>query len=69
MAGKKKKALQAGLDAYALAREAGLEKAVNRFPADVAAAAQAAAHARSAMPDLDNVLAEPWPPMRMRKVS
>ena len=68
MAEKKKKAPQAGLDAYALAREAGLEIAVNRFPADVAAAAQAAAHARCAMPDLDNVVAEPWPPMRIRKV-
>jgi hypothetical protein len=69
VAGKKKKADQTGLDVYALAREAGLEIAANQFPADVAAAAQAAAHARDAMPDLDNVVAEPWPPMRIRKVS
>ena len=68
MAGKKRKAPHAGFDAYALAREAGLEIAVNRFPADVAVAERAAAHARSAMPDLDNVIAEPWPPMRIRKV-
>ena len=66
MAGKKSKTPQAELDAYALAREAGLEIAVNQFPADVAAAAQAAANARSAMPGLDNVVAEPWPPMRIR---
>ena len=69
MAGKKRKSAQAGFDAYALAREAGLEIAVSQFPADVAAAAQAAAHARKAMPDLDNVVAEPWPPMRIRNAS
>ncbi len=68
MAGKKSKTPQAGLDAYALAREAGLEIAVSQFPADVAAAAQAATHARKSMPDLDNVVAEPWPPMRIRNV-
>ena len=68
MAEKKKKAPQARLDASALAREAGLEKALDRFPADVAAAAHAAALARSAMPGLDDVVAEPWPPMRIRKV-
>lgn len=68
MAGKKKTSPQAGFDAYALARAAGLEIAVNRFPADVAAAAHAAAHARSAMAELDNVIAEPWPPMRIKKV-
>lgn len=53
------------LDAFALAREAGLDKAVAQFPADVAAAAQAALQARSHRPALD-VAAEPWPPMRMR---
>ena len=68
MAGKKRKAPHARLDASALAREAGLEIAPHQFPADVAAAERAAAHARSAMPDLDNVVAEPWPPMRIRKV-
>jgi hypothetical protein len=69
MAGKKRKAAQTEIDVLALAREAGLEIAVSQFPADVAAAAQAAAHARNAMPDLDNVVAEPWPPMRIRNVS
>ena len=63
------KSAQARFDAYALAREAGLEIAAGEFPADVAAAAQAAAHARKAMPDLDNVVTEPWPPMRIRNVS
>jgi hypothetical protein len=66
MAARKKQAPRTKLDALALAREAGLGKAVKRFPADVAAAAQAAAQARSAMPGLDSVGAEPWPPMRMR---
>jgi hypothetical protein len=69
VAGKKNKADQTALDVYALAREAGLEIAVSQFPADVAAAAQAAAHARKGMPDLDNVVAEPWPPMRIRNMS
>ena len=68
MAVRKKQAPRTKLDALALAREAGLERAVKQFPADVAAAAQAAVQARSAMPGLDNVGAEPWPPMRMRDV-
>ena len=68
MAGKKRKTPQAENDASALARQAGLEIAAHQFPADVAAAARAAAHARSDMPDLDNVVAEPWPPMQIRKV-
>lgn len=68
MAVRKKQPPQTKLDALALAREAGLEQAVKRFPADVAAAAQAALQARSAMPGLDHVGAEPWPPMRMRDV-
>jgi hypothetical protein len=66
MAVRKKQAPRMKLDALALAREAGLEKAVKRFPADVAAAAQAAVQARGAMPGPDNAGAEPWPPMRMR---
>ena len=57
----------ARLDAFALAREAGLDKAVKQFPADVDTAAHAAANARNAMPALDDVAAEPWPPMRVRK--
>ena len=53
-------------DAWALARTAGLHKAAKQFPDDVAVAVQTAAQARSAMPALDDVAAEPWPPMRMR---
>ena len=54
------------LDAVTRARAAGLDKAVKRFPEDVAAAVLAAANARNAMPALDDVTAEPWPPMGMR---
>lgn len=68
MAVRKKQAPRTKLDALALAREAGLGKAVKRFPADVAVAAQAALQARSAMSGLDDAGAEPWPPMRMRNV-
>ncbi len=47
----------------ALARLAGLEKALAEFPDDVlAAAAQALGH-RETMP-APEPLAEPWPPMR-----
>ena len=61
-----KKPPEAKLDALALARVAGLDKAVKQFPADVVTAAHAAATARDAMPALDDVAAEPWPPMRVR---
>lgn len=63
------KAKQSALDALALAREIGLEKAVNEFPDDVIAAAQAAVRTRSALPATDNPADEPWPPMRMRTPS
>jgi hypothetical protein len=53
-------------DVNALARAAGLAQAVKQFPQDIAAAAQAAASARSAAGALDQVAAEPWPPMRVR---
>ena len=61
-----KKPPESKLDALTLARAAGLDKAVKQFPEDVAVAAQSAANARGAMPALDDVAAEPWPPMRMR---
>ncbi len=57
------------LDALALARSIGLEKAVQEFPDDVIAAAQAAAATRSALPAPCSPAAEPWPPMRMRTTS
>jgi hypothetical protein len=65
---KAKKPREAKLDALAQARAVGLDKAVKQFPEDIAVAAQAAASARSAMPVLEDVAAEPWPPMRMRSV-
>ena len=57
------------LDALALARKAGLEKAVQEFPDEVIAAARAAAQTRSALPAPCSPAAEPWPPMRMRTAS
>ncbi len=63
------KAKASELDLLALARRYGLEKAVHEFPNDVIAAAQAAAHTRSALPAAGNPAAEPWPPMRMRTPS
>ena len=62
-----KKPPESKLDALMLARAAGLDKAVKQFPEDVVTAAHAAANARNAMPALDDVAAEPWPPMRMRR--
>jgi hypothetical protein len=54
-------------DVDTLARAAGLDKALKQFPEDVALAAQSAASARSAAGELDQVAAEPWPPMQVRK--
>ena len=45
-----------------LARRAGLDKALKRFPEDVLAAASAAVAKLSAPAD---PRAEPWPPMRV----
>jgi hypothetical protein len=53
------------MDAFAMARAAGLGKAVDRFPDCVADAAKAAAADLDDMPDIDGVT-EPWPPMSMR---
>ena len=55
-------------DVDMLARAAGLDKALKQFPEDVALAAQSAASARSAAGELDQVAAEPWPPMQVRDV-
>ncbi len=51
-------------DVLAEARRAGLDRAVNEFPEDVMAAADAAAKARDACPAPGDPTAEPWPPMR-----
>ena len=48
----------------ALARLAGLDKALADFPADVAAAAAQAEGQGAAMSAPENPQAEPWPPMR-----
>lgn len=50
------------------ARVAGLEKAADRFPDELIAAAAAAADARSAFDAPLNPAAEPWPPMRVRSL-
>jgi len=47
-----------------LARRAGLEKALNEFPEDVAAAAEQASGAIARMKAPTDPRAEPWPPMR-----
>lgn len=48
----------------ALARAAGLEKALAEFPEDVAAAAAQALNNAGAMRIPTNPAVEPWPPMR-----
>jgi hypothetical protein len=48
----------------ALARAAGLEKALAEFPQDVAAAAAQALNNAGAIQFPDDPAAEPWPPMR-----
>jgi hypothetical protein len=48
----------------ALARAAGLEKALAEFPEDVAAAAAQALNNAGAIQVPDDPAAEPWPPMR-----
>lgn len=48
----------------ALARVAGLDKAIAEFRSDVLAAAKSAADARSAFTPADDPAVEPWPPMK-----
>jgi len=57
------------IDVLALARQAGLDKAVAEFPEDVAAAAEAAAQAQRACGGGGQPTDEPWPPMRARTTS
>ena len=57
------------IDVLALARQAGLDKAVTEFPEDVAAAAEAAAQAQRACAGGGQPTDEPWPPMRARTTS
>ena len=48
----------------ALARAAGLEKALAEYPDDIAAAAAQALNNAGAVKVPTNPAAEPWPPMR-----
>jgi thiamine pyrophosphate-dependent acetolactate synthase large subunit-like protein len=48
----------------ALARAAGLDKALNDFPDDVSAAAEQALNNAGAVQVPTDPAAEPWPPMR-----
>ena len=48
----------------ALARRAGLDKALAEFPDDVAAAAEQALRAAEGVRSPKSPRAEPWPPMR-----
>ena len=48
----------------ALARAAGLEKALVEFPADVRAAVEQAQTMMKGVPVQRDATAEPWPPMR-----
>jgi hypothetical protein len=52
-------------EVLAIARAAGLDKAVREFRDDVIAAAAAAAHACNGYDAPDDPAAEPWPPMRV----
>jgi hypothetical protein len=51
-------------DVAARAKAAGLQKALERFPDEVTAAANAAAQARNAFAVPRDAAIEPWPPMR-----
>jgi len=48
----------------ALARAAGLDKALAQFPDDVRAAYEQARRTGGAVGSPDNPVAEPWPPMQ-----
>jgi hypothetical protein len=50
----------------ALARIAGLDRALAEFPEDVAAAASQAALHRGVLQAPEEPAEEPWPPMRAR---
>jgi hypothetical protein len=51
-------------DVLAMARAAGLDKALREFRDDVMAAALAAAHACNGFDPPSDPATEPWPPMR-----
>jgi len=51
-------------EVLAIAKAAGLDKAIAEFRKDVLAAARSAADARSAFTATDDAAVEPWPPMK-----
>jgi hypothetical protein len=57
-------AMQAKTNIDALARQAGLDRALLLFPHDVAAAAASADDARRAIAETLPATLEPWPPAR-----
>jgi hypothetical protein len=61
-----KKMAETRPEVSALARAVGLAKAAQQFPQDVAVAIKSAEQTRAALGELDDVVAEPWPPMRVR---
>jgi hypothetical protein len=54
------------INALALARSTGLDKAALQFPEDVEVAVRTAMQARASLSAPDDPAAEPWPPMQMR---
>ncbi len=51
-------------EVLAIARAAGLDKAIAQFRSDVLGAAKSAADARSAFTPTADPTVEPWPPMK-----
>jgi len=49
-----------------MARDAGLDEIVSAFEQDLHSAIQSAMQLRNALFTLDDVKAEPWPPMQVR---
>ena len=52
-------------EALAIARAAGLDKAIAQFRNDVLGAAKSAADARNAFTPTADATVEPWPPMKV----
>lgn len=52
-----------------MARDAGLDKIVDAFEQDLYIAVQAAMQLRNVLFTLDDVQAEPWPPMQARSAT
>jgi hypothetical protein len=55
-------------DVVAIARLAGLETVLAKYPDDVAAAVKAAMQAQDTLPAIPSVAEQPWPPVHMRRL-